>query len=279
MRGPRMVYSAEELDFIKARAHEPRHLIVAAFSAAFGRHDVTTAHITGLCKRMKWSRTHRFTPEEDAIIKAEYADTLTAVLAERLGRPLLAVNKRAAKLGVKKSAAFHESEQSGRLRKGDPRGAATRFVAGNPSPNKGKKRGRGWAPGRMAESQFRKGQRSRTWTPVGSTRIRDGYEFTKVSDVPNVSHTVNWRQTHVIRWEAVHGPVPVGHSLKCLDGNRLNTYPANWECVPRGVIPRLNGGPHKKRLAYDAAPAELKPTVMVIAKLEHAITQRRKVPA
>lgn len=74
---------------------------------------------------------------------------------------------------------------------------------------------------------------------------------------------------HVIRWEAEHGPVPPGMALKCLDGNRQNTDPENWEAIPRGMLPRLAGG-RWNRLPYDSAPDELKPTIMAIAKLDHA---------
>lgn len=61
--------------------------------------------------------------------------------------------------------------------------------------------------------------------------------------------------------------------LKC-KGDPLNTDPSNWEVVPRGVLMRLNGtgtGPFK-RIAYDDAPEELKPTLMAMTKLEHAVS-------
>jgi hypothetical protein len=128
----------------------------------------------------------------------------------------------------------------------------------------------------MKETQF--GNKP-VWNhqPIGATRIdSEGYEWTKVQDLPKVRTDVNWRPTHTLRWEAVHGPVPKGHALKCLDGNRLNTAPENWESVPRGVLARLNGGPHKKRVAFDAASADIKPTVMALAKLEHAAATRRE---
>jgi hypothetical protein len=31
-------------------------------------------------------------------------------------------------------------------------------------------------------------------------------------------------------------------ALKCLDGNKQNTDPSNWEAVPRALLPRLAGG-------------------------------------
>jgi hypothetical protein len=61
--------------------------------------------------------------------------------------------------------------------------------------------------------------------------------------------------------------------LKCLDGNRLNTAPSNWEAVSRALLPRLAGGRHKKHVPYDEAPNELKPTILAVAKLEHAVRE------
>lgn len=41
--------------------------------------------------------------------------------------------------------------------------------------------------------------------------------------------------------------------------------------VPRGLLPRLSG---KSGRAFDQAPAELKPAIMAIAKLEHALAEK-----
>lgn len=73
-------------------------------------------------------------------------------------------------------------------------------------------------------------------------------------------------------WEQANGPVPEGHALKCLDGNRLNTDPSNWTAVPRALLPRLNGR-HGRR--YDQAPDELKPVIMATARLKQAISDTR----
>ena len=104
----------------------------------------------------------------------------------------------------------------------------------------------------MADTQFAKGRISWNTVPVGSERVKDGYRWIKVAAQPNVLWNVNWRQLHLVLWEAQHGALPAGHVLKCLDGNRLNSDPANWTCVPRGVLARLNKGNGRKRIAYDA---------------------------
>ena len=73
---------------------------------------------------------------------------------------------------------------------------------------------------------------------------------------------------HVHLWEAANGPIPDGYCLKSIDGNRQNTEPANWIAIPRGALPRLNGGKASTVMAYDTAPAELKPAILSIALIQ-----------
>lgn len=125
--------------------------------------------------------------------------------------------------------------------------------------------------------QFRKGERTGkaalNYKPIGTERIIDGYLERKIHD--GMPFKSRWRSVHLINWEAIHGPLPAGHALKCLDGNRLNTDPDNWQLIPRSLLPRLNGGRTKRRIAYDEAPAELKPTLMAIAHVEQAVKEAR----
>ncbi|UFF43090.1 HNH endonuclease [Pseudosulfitobacter pseudonitzschiae] len=74
-------------------------------------------------------------------------------------------------------------------------------------------------------------------------------------------------------WEQQNGPVPKGMVLKCLDGDKTNTDPSNWEPIPQALLPRLNG---RFGRGYDAAPAEIKPTLLATAKLEHAVRLKRQ---
>jgi hypothetical protein len=167
-----------------------------------------------------------------------------------------------------------------RKRKGWKTGRTGCFEKGQVSHNKGKKcePDRGGNHPNARKTQFRKGERRgvavKLWKPVGTERIaKDGYLERKVNnDLPLQRR---WRAVHLVEWEAVNGPVPEGHCLKCLDGNKLNTSPDNWACIPRALLPRLNGGNrYRDVLAFDDAPAELKPTVLAIAKLEHAARHR-----
>lgn len=147
------------------------------------------------------------------------------------------------------------------------------FAAGQEPHNKGRK---GYAAPGSEKGWFKKGGTPHNTNYLGHERVsKDGYVEISV-DRPN-KHTGYERSyvlKHVWLWEQANGPVPAGHALKCLDGNRQNCDPSNWEAVPRALLPRLSGRWH---MPYDAAPAELKPTLLAIAKLEHAARSARQV--
>lgn len=81
--------------------------------------------------------SHRWTAQEDAVLRAHYADEPGAIVAARLGLPRSAVFQRAAKLGLGKSVAFYASDRSSRMQRGrrDPRMCATQFPKGHVPAN------------------------------------------------------------------------------------------------------------------------------------------------
>jgi HNH endonuclease len=167
-----------------------------------------------------------------------------------------------------------------RKRKGWATGRTGRFVKGATPLNKGVPcaPGTGGRHPRSQATQFAKGSRSgradQLYKPIGTERLtKDGYRQRKMHDgLPMQSR---WQLVQRVEWEAVNGPIPKGYALKCLNGDKLDTRPSNWTPVPRGVLALLNEGRHRTQIAYDAAPAELKPTVMAIAELKHAARAAR----
>lgn len=157
-------------------------------------------------------------------------------------------------------------------RKGWLTGRTGQYATGAVPPNKGQK-----MPfnENSARTQFKKGQRPLNKHEIGHESIdKDGYVKICV-DEPNpwTGHRSHMAFKHRWLWEKANGPVPKGMVLKCLDGNKLNCDPSNWEAIPMALSPRLNG---RFGRGYDHAPAELKPTIMAIAKLEHKARQVRK---
>lgn len=158
-------------------------------------------------------------------------------------------------------------------RKGWLTGRSGQFCKGQVSHNTGKK---GLRYAGSEKGWFRPGERrgvaTALYKPIGTERLsKCGYLERKVNDALPLNR--RWRAVHLINWEAVHGPIPKGHALKSIDGNRLNTDPANWICIPRAMLPRLNC---KSGRDYDHAPAEVKPTILAVAKLEHRIAEAVK---
>ncbi|MFP4240073.1 MAG: HNH endonuclease signature motif containing protein [Rhodosalinus sp.] len=158
-------------------------------------------------------------------------------------------------------------------RRGWTTGRTGRFEKGQEPPNKGRK---GFAPPGSEKGWFRKGERrgkaAENYQAIGTERVsKDGYLERKIHDgLPLQSR---WRAVHLIRWEEAHGPLPEGHALKCLDGNRQNTDPSNWRAVPRALLPRLAG---RWTLGYDQAPPELRPAILATAELAHAAREARR---
>lgn len=98
-----------------------------------------------------------WTAADDATIRARYPEERTAAVAAALGRSVASVYQRAYALGLLKSAAYLESPAA--CRTTGRQGMGTRFRKGNVPANKGLRGRKGWAPGRMAETQFRPGVR------------------------------------------------------------------------------------------------------------------------
>lgn len=168
-----------------------------------------------------------------------------------------------------------------RKRMGWATGRTGRFAKGQEPANKGKPcpPGRGGRHPNAQRTQFQKGARPHTYRGAGHERVdaKDGYVVMIVEE-PNPWTGAKTRPVHKHRWlwEQVHGPIPKGFCLKCLDGDKTNTDPSNWELIPRGLLPLLNGGRHKTHLAYDNAAPEVRPVVMTLAKTRRAAGELRR---
>ena len=141
------------------------------------------------------------------------------------------------------------------------------YEKGRTAENKGRKMP--YTPN-SAATRFKQGHRPRSYRGPGHERVcsKDGYVILIVAE-RNPWTGAATRPVHKHRWlwEKANGPVPDSMRLKCLDGDKTNTDPANWKAIPMAVAPRLNGRFGRN---YDAAPAELKPLILATAELEHA---------
>jgi hypothetical protein len=270
VKGGRISYSAEQLAWIKACSDMPRIDLHALFVQIYRRKDVTVENIKALCSRNGWSAGpdgRRRNAGKSRNLSADHVKWLRANHA--LSRSEVGPAFRAAFPG----AAVTDDQIIGwRKRNRISTGRTGRFEKGQVPPNKGRK---GYSAPGCEKGWFKKGQRPHTAKPIGYEMVdRDGYVQVCV-DEPNPWTGNRTRMVHKHRrlWEEANGPVPEGFRLKCLDGNKLNTDPSNWEAIPAALAPRLNG---RFGRGYDQAPAELKPTIMATAKLEHRLREIRK---
>lgn len=211
-----------------------------------------------------WSRT------DEALLRELYPNLPTPRVAARLARSTASVYGHAQKLGLKKSAAYLASPAACRLRRGDNVGARFRFRKGHVPANKGLRRP-GWGPGRMKETQFRKGQlngvAAHRFRPIGSERTIDGYRYRKVAAIPG-PWTRNWKLVHVLLWESLHGPVPAGHAVVFTNGDRTDIRPENLELLHRRALMARN--------SVHNLPKPLAQTVQLLGALRRQIKRRNR---
>jgi hypothetical protein len=126
-----------------------------------------------------------------------------------------------------------------------------------------------------ARTWFKKGQPPPNLKHAGHERInKDGYVEVSIYETnPHTGFERRYVHKHRWLWEQMHGPIPKDMVLKC-KSDKANSDPSNWELVPRALLPRLN---NRWGRNYDEAPAELKPTIMAVAKLETRMADRKQL--
>jgi hypothetical protein len=157
-------------------------------------------------------------------------------------------------------------------RKGWLTGRTGRFVAGQEAFNKGKSMP---AHPNSVATRFKKGGLSHNTKHLGHERLsKEGYVEISVAETnPHTGYERRYVHKHRWLWEKANGPIPKDHVLKCIDGDKSNTDPSNWEAIPRAILPRLNG---RFGRGYDSASPEVKPTILLVAKLEHQAREMKK---
>lgn len=211
-------------------------------------------------------RTRKYWSDEDqARLRELYPNTSNAEIGRILGRSRSAIDGAGGTFGLSKSAEYLKAHA--RLQKGSNIGEAYRFQKGLIPANKGLRRP-GWSAGRMKETQFKKGNRSHTWKPVGTILPdHEGYLRIKVKErAPgeNGWHSRVWPLLHHMVWIENRGPIPEGHAIAFKDGNRANCAIDNLEAVHRGDMARRNS-------MWTRYPQELTAAIMANAALKRKL--------
>jgi hypothetical protein len=280
MRGQRITYGAAEMAWLEAN----RLMVISdyhrAFCERFGRPEISALNLHGLRKRKGWKtgregdrykgRHRRFGAEEMAWLEAnhtlpiaEYHAGFVAAFPREDVRP--------------------QNLHALRKRMGWRTGRTGCFVKGQEPLNKGVAcaPGTGGRHPNARRTQFRAGALPHNTKGAGHERIdtKDGYVILIVAETnPWTGAATKPVHKHRWLWEQKYGPIPEGMALKCL-GDKLNCDPSNWELIPRALLPRLNGGRNKKHIAFDDAPPELRPAILAVARLDHAVRKRSRAAA
>lgn len=148
-------------------------------------------------------------------------------------------------------------------------GLTGRFEKGHVPANKGTHPP---TRGRMAETQFKNGHLPHNTKPIGYERItRDGYIEVKIKMRPSSPLcNDNFVAKHYLVWEEANGPVPKGHKLTFLDGDKQNCSLDNLKLVTNAEHLEMT------RLGLRSSDPKLTETGLLIAKANRACHDRKK---
>lgn len=274
MKGQRISYSAEEMQWLEANRRMVISDYARAFNDAFGR-AVEAGNLHGLRKRKGWKvgrahgrtagRRRRFNEAEIIWLRTNCTLEIGiyhAAFCKEFGREDVSA----------------DNLKALRTREGWKTGRTGRFEKGVTPANKGKPcpPGTGGRHPNARRTQFKKGGLPHNTKYLGHERInKDGYvEISVAEKNPHTGYERRYVHKHVHLWVQQNGPVPTGHCLKSKDGNKLNTDPSNWELISRATLAALNQ--RHNPLDFNTAPAELKPAILAIAKLKVASRKKQE---
>lgn len=86
----------------------------------------------------------------------------------------------------------------------------------------------------LQKIRFKKGHLPWTVLPIGTERMKHGFVYVKVAD-PNI-----WKRKQIVVWEKYNGPVPKGHCVIFLNGDRNDFSIENLKLISKAEHLRLN---------------------------------------
>lgn len=204
-----------------------------------------------------------YTDIELKIIRAKYPDHTAASIARELNRAQSSIHTAAHKLRVKKSKAFNNSINSGRLIKGHAeRGINTRYKPGHVPWSKGRKIG---SHGRSKQTQFKKGQLPYNTLEDGVVTIRRDktgkkYKWIRIS-------MGKWAMLHRHTWIKLYGPVPDDKIVAFKNGDAMDCRPENLMLITRTE--------NMVRNQIHKYPESIKQSIRALNKLKKAIHEKQ----
>jgi hypothetical protein len=246
-----MKYRPEHDQFLKQHQHISRAELAAMFNKKFGT-NISVNAMGKRCLSLGLSSTYtwyfKLTDEHIQYLRDHQHLTRPVLLAQFNAKfsanlTMDGLSTRCYRLKIKSTA--QKKPNSGCFNKG-----LTPW-------NKGKK-GLRVSPA----SEFKKGNLPAQTKPVGSMRrtLRDNILQIKIAN-PKV-----WRDVHKLIYEEHHGPIPKGHVIIFLDGDKNNFDVQNLACISRGVHSQMC-----RDGVYKLKNVDLKETHINVYKLKEKI--------
>jgi len=165
-----------------------------------------------------------WTDDEEQYLIANYANTSNIELAKMLGKKdANAIGAKASHLKLRKSGQFLRESCKARTK--------GQFKKGLIPHNKGKKLSQETKE-KLKPTMFKRGNRPHNAQPVGTeTKDKDGYVWVKIAEPSE------WKLKHHI---AYGEPVPTGHKVIFLDGNKYNFERGNLQLVSNAELMNRN---------------------------------------
>jgi len=165
-----------------------------------------------------------WTDDEEQYLIANYANTSNIELAKMLGKKdANAIGAKASHLKLRKSGQFLRESCKARTK--------GQFKKGLIPHNKGKKLSQETKE-KLKPTMFKRGNRPHNAQPVGTeTKDKYGYVWVKIAEPSE------WKLKHHI---AYGEPVPTGHKVIFLDGNKYNFERGNLQLVSNAELMNRN---------------------------------------
>lgn len=192
----------------------------------------------------------RWTPDEDAALRALYPQHSRREVARALDRTLYSIKNRVHNLGLQKRL------NPGRFQPGEqPWNKGTHYTAG----------------GKSAQTRFKKGNRPHNWHPIGHTRAsKEGYLERKIADTGCTRR--DYVNIHRLIWRMHGRQIPPGHVVVFRDGDKRNFDINNLQLVSRAELMRRNS-------VHTQYPPEVAQLVQLRGALMRQINNRTRKPA
>lgn len=121
-------------------------------------------------------------------------------------------------------------------------------------------------PGRTNGGTWMQGHISANAVPLGSERVTEGYTMVKVA---HGRKNKDWEFKHRLIWEAHNGPIPEGHCVIFLDGDRSNFDISNLALVSQQELAYVNC---VNGLTKDP---EINRSIIALSKVQAAVKRRK----